>query len=86
MYLVNVLSQYICVVNALTHYIFMYWHFFPTDSALILDASLASSRYLTRNPYLTWTELMDKQLTDVALCGVMYHNPILVGTKNLACP
>ena len=24
---------------------------------------------------------MDKQLTDVALCGVMYHNPILVGEK-----
>ena len=59
----------------------MCWHFFPIDSVLILDASLASSRYLTRNPYLTWTELMDKQLTDVALCGVMYHNPILVGKK-----
>ena len=51
---------------------------FIADSAHMLNVSLASSRYLARDPYLTHAQLLDKQLTDVALCVLMYHSPFLV--------
>jgi len=49
------------------------------DSKSMLDASLTSSQYLARNPYIEISEQLDHQLTDVALCNIMYHSPLLVG-------
>ncbi|XP_067933380.1 spatacsin-like [Watersipora subatra] len=56
------------------------------DSGNILEASLTSSRYLAKKPYLSHAEMLSKQLSNISMCNLLYHSPILEGSKHCLNP
>ena len=48
----------------------------------IADASLNSIRYLSRNPFISWTEALEMQMTDTTVYSMAYFSPFLVSWES----